>query len=244
MSGLFAIWRRELAGLFLTPLAWVLLCVSLLLNGYFFLGFLQDHGGDVDIALQWTYGGAWVFWSVIAFVPPLLTMRMISEESKSGMLEFLLTAPVSDAAVVLGKFLAATTVMAILWSSLLVYALAVQALGTSPDWSAVLGGFAGAIFASALFCGIGMLWSASVSVPLLAAFLAFVSNLVFLLLPFFRSMVPTWLQGVIVRIDVIGHFKGSFLLGVFDTARLVFFLAWTVFFLFLAVRVVEARRWR
>jgi gliding motility-associated transport system permease protein len=245
MKGLAAIYRRELAGLFLTPLAWVLLCIALLVNGWFFLAYVQEFQGDVDTALRFACGGSWVFWSQLVFLPPLLTMRMISEEARTGILEFLLTAPVSDAAVVVGKFLAATTVMAVLWLCLPAYALLVQALGTAPDWPAVLGGFLGTVLASALFCGIGVLWSAITGTPLLAAFLAFVSNLLFLLLPFFRPLThAAWLHAVMERVDVIGAFNRSFQLGVLDTARVVFFAAWAAFFVFLAVRVVETRRWR
>lgn len=245
MSGFVAVYRRELAGMFLTPLAWVLLFVALFLNGYLFLGYVETYGGDVDAALRLIYGASFLFWATVAFVPPLLTMRMISEEARSGMLEFLLTAPVTDAAVVTAKFLAATTVMAILWSCVLVYGFVVQSLGTAPDWSAVIGGYVGAILVSALFCGIGIVWSAAVSTPLLAAFLAFVSNLVFLLLPFSKNLTSSkFVHAAIDRVDVAKHFQNSFLLGIVDSARVVFFVAWTAFFVFMAVRAVETRRWR
>lgn len=245
MRGLVAIYRRELAGFFFTPLAWVLLFLALLVKGLFFVTFVEGLGGNVDIALSYSYGGSWTFWALAAFLPPLLTMRLISEESRSGVLEFLLTAPVTDAAIVTAKHLAATTVMAVLWSCLLVYALTIESLGTTPDWNAILGGYVGAILVSGLFCGVGVLWSAVFSTPLLAAFFAFLTNLLFLLIPYLGDRFSaTWLGGLIERFDVTGHFRHSFLLGIFDTARLVFFLGWTALFVFLAVRVLETRRWR
>lgn len=245
MSGLVAIYRRELAGLFVTPLAWALLCLALFVNGWLFLAYVQSTEGDVDASLRMAFGGSWIFWATLAFLPPLLTMRMLSEEARAGLLEFLLTAPVTDAAVVCGKFLAALTVMAILWCSMLVYAVAVQVLGTPPDWAVVIGGLLGMILTSALFCAIGIVWSAVTPTPLLAAFFAFVSSLTVLLLPFFRSLTHSrWVLDTIDRVDVIGHFQRSFLLGVLDTAPVAFLLVWTAFFVFLAVRLVEMRRWR
>jgi ABC-2 type transport system permease protein len=171
-------------------------------------------------------------------------MRMISEEARTGVLEFLLTAPVGDAAVVTGKFLAASAVMALLWSSGLVYAVVLASVGTPPDWGPVLGGFAGAVCVSCLFCSVGLLASASTGTPLLAAFLAFVVDLVWLLLPLARGATRLgWAHALIDRLDLVAHFQRSFLLGVFDSAHAVFYLAWTGFFVFLAVRRLEMRRW-
>jgi ABC-2 type transport system permease protein len=170
---------------------------------------------------------------------------MISEEARAGLLEFLLTAPVSDAAVVTGKFLAATTFMALLWSGVLLYGVFLAALGTPPDWGAVLGGWLGAVLCSGLFCGVGILTSAATQMPLLAAFLALVANLTWLLLPAIGSLTEAALVHRLVRtVDVIAHFQKSFLIGVLDTAQVAFFVAWAGLFVFLAVRVVETRRWR
>jgi ABC-2 type transport system permease protein len=245
VKGLVAIYRRELAGLFVTPLAWALLCLTVFVNGWVFRAYVQEYGGDVDVALRVAFGGSWIFWATLTFLPPLLTMRMLSEEARAGLLEFLLTAPVTDAAVVCGKFLAALTVMAVLWGSMVVYAITVHALGTPPDWAVVLGGLCGMILTSALFCAIGIAWSAVTPTPLLAAFFAFLSSVALLLLPFFRSLTHSrWVLATIDRVDVIGHFQRSFLLGVLDTAPVVFLVTWTGVVVFLAVRLVEMRRWR
>src|SRR4030095_12580156 len=89
-------------------------------------------------ALGFVLGGALPPWLLLVFLPPLLTMRMISEGSASGILEFLPTSPVSDAAVVLGKALAATTLLALMWASTFLFALLVQALGAQPDLGLLL----------------------------------------------------------------------------------------------------------
>jgi ABC-2 type transport system permease protein len=249
MAGTWTIYRRELAGLFLGPLAWVLLALALLVNGYFFAWwYLPAMQGDVGESLRLALGLSWPFWLLMVLLPPLITMRMISEESSSGMLEFLLTAPVRDGAVVLGKLLAATTLMAILWSSALVYALAVTGLGTPPDWGPVWTGVAGAALVSALFCALGLVASACTSTPILAAFLALVFEIVLLSVPLLAQQIGLprdhWLRQSLVSFDVIARFQGSFVVGVIDSHHLVFFGAWTAFLAFLATRLLEARRWR
>ncbi len=247
MSGVVTIYRRELAGLFLTPLGWALFFLALLMNGLYFTAYVQATGGQVDESLQLSLGNALTYWAVMILVPPLLTMRMISEESRSGMLEFLLTAPVSDAAVVGGKALAATTFLGILWSTNAVYALVLQALGGAPDWGQVATGILGSVLVSGLFCSLGLVASALTSTPLLAAFLAFVFNVGMLSLRFLDGVLqgiePQLRESLIRKVDVLLHFQSSFVRGALDTADVVFFLAWTAVFLFLATRLLEARRW-
>lgn len=244
MRGLWTIYRREMAGLFMAPLAWILLCLALLVNGKVFEWALQSAQGDVTGTMRFCLGGSMPFWWLSIVVPALLTMRMISEESRGGMLEFLLTAPVSDGAVVFGKFLAATSVMAVLWSSFLVYGLLMGYLGASPDWLPLLGGVFGATLTSALFCAIGILCSAATNTPMLALFFAIVFNATFYVLPLAVGMLESeLLQRIVKSVDIHRHFYQSFNLGVLDTGPLVFFVAWTSLFVFLAVRRVEMRRW-
>lgn len=244
MRGLVAIYRRELAGLFFGPLAWVLLALAFFLNGYLFILYLKTSGGDVDVSVRLALGDSWIFWALLILVPPLLSMRMISEESRSGILEFILTAPVSDAAVVVGKFLAATTFLGIMWSSVFVYALMLSSLGVAPDLGVLIGGFIGALLVSALFCAVGLFASCLTNTPVLAAFAAVLLNLGIVIAPLLSGLSDDPLvRRAIRRIDVLDHHKSSFLLGVFDTSYAVFFVAWTILVLFLTVRALETRRW-
>jgi ABC-type transport system involved in multi-copper enzyme maturation permease subunit len=86
MKGLVTIYRRELAGLFVAPLAWILLTISMWLTGWLFVTVLKQSGGDVNYANRFVAGQSMVFWALMIFLPPLLTMRMISEESRNGLL--------------------------------------------------------------------------------------------------------------------------------------------------------------
>lgn len=264
MRGAFVIYRRELAVLFFSPLAWILLFVSLLLNGYLFSAMFSNafNPGDVNASFEFVFGGNLLFWGLMWMLPPLLTMRLLAEEAASGTLEFLRTAPVSDAAVVGGKFLAGTTFMALLWSSAFLYAAAIQVLAIPPDWGRVTAIWVGAVLVSGLLVAIGLVTSSLTNTPLLAAFLSMMACLFWLTLPIlggwlldqmgvlladlFGSVeaVETWIVGGLDRMAVVKHFGNSYYHGVLDSSEVVFFLTWTAFFLFLTTRTLEARRWR
>jgi len=242
VRGLLPIWRRELAALFLGPLAWTLLFLALLFDGLWFVERLRAGAGDVDQALRVAQV---ITFYVSVFGAPLVTMRMISEESRGGLLEYLLTAPVDDAAVVTGKFLAAVSFFAILAGAIFLYALALAANGVAPDLGALAAGWLGLTLAAGLFCAIGLLASSATSTPIVAAFAAIVLDLGFVLAPQVAQLSPdSWPGRFAGRLDVTDHLSSSFLRGAVDSAHAAFFVAWTALFLFLAVRAVEARRWR
>lgn len=246
MRGLSAVYRRELSALFATPLAWILLAGTLFLNGFLMLLVLEEAGGDVSATIEITLGGSWIFWLLLATIPPILTMGMLAGEYRSGTMEFLLTAPVTDGAVVTGKFLAATTFMAALWSSYLIYGLTFTLLGTPPDWYPLVGAFIGAVLASGLFCGIGLLSSAAVTHPAPAVLLGLLANILLLVGPRFLDFSSTrgsMLEAVLELGDVMGHFHKSFNIGLLDTGPIVFYVTSTALSLFLAARLVESRRW-
>jgi ABC-2 type transport system permease protein len=241
MRGFVAIYRRELAGLFLGPLAWTLLCIALVLNGYLFLLYLRGSGGDVDLALRFSLGESFVFWALCVLFPPLLTMRMLSEEARSGLLEYLLTAPVSDFSVICGKFAAALSFMALLWGTTFLYAGVLAFQGAPIDWGVVAAGWLGAVLCSALFCGTGLWTSSLTATPGVAA----VAAVVIKLLPLFADLSGMPLLALASEsVDVPSHLRSAFLFGVVDTAYVAFFVAWTAFFLFLSTRALESRRWR
>lgn len=250
----WTILRREFAGLFLQPSSWVLLLLASLLQGWLFASvYLPNAGYDVHRAALATLGGGEVFWILVLVLPPLVTMRMISEEARSGVLEFLLTAPVPDAAVVLGKLLAATSFFALLWGASLVPLVVASAVGAPPDWPQVFLAYGGMLLVSALFCSVGLAASALCASPALAAFVAFLGNLLLVLTTVLLRLADAIPQSVVRRevveavvdtFDVVGRYQTSFRAGVLDSGHVVFFAAWIAAFLFLTVRLLEMRRWR
>lgn len=246
MTGFSAIYRRELSALFLMPLAWVLLCIALPLLATVFVSSLEGFGGDVVRAFEFFYENL-IYWGLMVFLAPLLTMRMISEEAKTGTLEYVLTAPVSDAAVVLAKLAAVTSFQALLWGSIFVFAAVTAATGTPVPWGTVFAGWVGSVLVSAYFSAVGLVASAATSTPLLAAMIALVANVVILALPYAGALarVPAdhAIHALLLDWNVIDRFGGSFGIGVIDTAHIVFFLALTALFAFVATRLVESKRW-
>ncbi len=261
MTGALVVARRELTGLFMAPFTWIVLLVVLLLNGLLFNVFLQSSAGNISATLENSMSGMG-FWVWMVFLPALLSMRLIAEESVNGTLEYLLTAPVGDLAVVVGKFLAATVFLGIVWTSSLVYAGTLDWVGGSPDWPAVIGTWVGTLLVSGLFVSIGMLASTFTATPLLAAFLSMVACVLWLVLPWIvmralsyvlpylaetgaeQTAIVDRVVGIVTSMDAIRHFQRSFQLGVLDTAEVIFFATWTGLFLFLTARSLEARRWR
>lgn len=261
MRGALVIARRELAGLFKAPFAWILLLVVLFLNGMVFRAVLVQTGGNVTAALDAVMAGRF-FWFWLLLLPPLLAMRLIAEETRTGTLEYLLTAPVGDASVVSGKFIAGLAYLAVIWSSSLVYAVALARAGGQPDWAAVIGTYVGTVLVSGVFVALGLLMGTLTGTPLLAAFLGVAACVVWMLLPYFGGrlaelVVPLVtdsadaalrlrgkVDALLANMDAVRHFQRSFQRGILDTAELVFFASWTAFFLFLAARSLEARRWR
>jgi ABC-2 type transport system permease protein len=138
--------------------------------------------------------------------------------------------------------------MALLWSSVPIAGLVLSAIGAPPDWAALAWTYLGALLVSSFFCAIGLALSAATNTPLLAAFFSFVVNLVVLTLPlaatYLGSAPGDKLRRWLSNFDVVLHYQGSFLRGLFDSSHVVFFVAWTGFFLFLATRFLETRRWR
>jgi ABC-2 type transport system permease protein len=145
----------------------------------------------------------------------------------------------------MGKFLAAATFLGVMWASIVVYALALARLGIAPDPGVLFGGWVGALLVSGLFCAIGLFASSLTSTPVLSAFAAVLCNLAIVISPTLARVADQrWLRNVIERIDVLDHHKNAFMLGVLDSSYVVFFVAWTGLFLFMTVRMLEARRWR
>jgi hypothetical protein len=128
-----------------------------------------------------------------------------------------------------------------------VHAGLVHALGAAPDWGVVFTSWFGVVLVSGLFSAIGLVASAMCGTPALAAFVAMLVNVVVVFLPFLGralSGLPARVLGwVVERIDVMAHFQNSFRTGAIDSSHVVFFLAWILALLFLAVRLVETRRW-
>lgn len=247
MSGLLATFDREIRAYFVSPLGWAVLTLVLLINGGVFwvlVSFLSDPRAPATATpLEYFFGQTIFFWLLLLFVAPVLTMRLLSEERKSGTIEVLMTAPVSAAQVVVGKYLAALAFYLVLWLPSLVYALILGAY-SEVDWGPVASGYLGVLGIGALFLAIGVFASAISRNQIVAALATFA----LLMVLFSFGLLEGLFQGEIVQralgyMNLWQHME-EFSKGIVDTRRLVYYASVTFFFLFLSARSLEARKWR
>lgn len=253
MRGLWATFLRELRAYFVSPLAYVVLFFFLVINGVVFsmiLSFLNDPRAAGGRPLDAFFGGTFFFWVILLFIGPVLTMRLLSEELRSGSIEVLMTAPISEGQVVAGKFLASLTFYVALWLPTLSYAFLIAwandgaEAGEALDWGPVAAGYLGIFLIGALFLSAGLFASALTKSQLLAAIITFA-----LLIGLFSASLLENLftnepiKKVLSHMSLLAHME-DFSKGIVDTRRLVYYVSGTLFFLFLTSRALEDKKWR
>ena len=245
MSGLWATFARELRAYFLSPLAYVVLFFVLVLQGAFFsliVYHLNDPASAAGRPFDVFFSG-FPFWMILLFVVPVVTMRLIAEERKTGSIEVLMTAPVTEGQVVAGKYLAALAFFAALWVPTLLYAVLLDLYGEI-DWWTLAAGYLGIVLIGGLFLSVGLVASTFARNQIVAAVVTFAVNLLVFFVAFLPGMVDRPLfQKVFEHTSVLDHMD-EFARGIVDTRRLVFYLSTTLFFLFVSARALEDRKWR
>lgn len=234
----WALTQRELQATFFSPIAYIVAAVFLVATGYLFMGYTLRPGEEASVRVL-LQNMAWM----LIFAVPLLTMRSLSEEYATGTIETLMTAPVTDVEVVMGKFVGALVFFAALLLATLVYVLLLSWYGAA-DMSVVAWGYIGMLLLGALYVSVGIFASALTRYQLLAALVG--AGLLGVFTLFVDALAE--IQGgawrtVLGYINILYRFE-DFTKGMFDTRGLVFFLSSTAFFLFLTVKVLESRRWR
>ena len=245
IGGAGAIFRRELRAYFLSPTAYVVLCFLLIANGIAFamiLSILNDPLAQPGRPLDFFFSGVF-YWIVVITAAPLLTMRLVAEERRSGTFEMLATAPVSEGQIVAGKYCAALVFYAFLWLPTLTYAVIV-AFHSELDWGSVAGGYLGVFLVGALFLAVGLFASALTANQIIAAVMSFAILLALFCVGFLEWFVNTpWLREAAGYLSMINHME-ELAKGIVDTRRPVFYVSTTLFVLFLTGRALEAGRGR
>jgi ABC-2 type transport system permease protein len=247
MRGLLATFDRELRAYFVSPLGWAVLTIVLLINGGVFwvlVSFLSDPRAPASATpMEYFFGQTIFFWLVMLFVAPVLTMRLLSEERKSGTIEVLMTAPISEGQVIAGKYLAALAYYLALWLPSLIYAVILAAY-SEVDWGPVASGYLGVLGIGALFLSIGVFASSISRNQIVAA----LSTFAMLMVLFSFGLLEGLFQGEVVK-QTLGYMNlwqhmEEFSKGIVDTRHLVYYVSVTLFFLFLSARSLEAKKWR
>jgi len=240
LNAIGVIAQRELSSLFYSPIAYVVGFIFLLLTGYYFVSETLIAGNEASMRFLFERMAG-----VLVFALPLLTMRSIADEFSSGAIETLMTAPVSDLSVVVGKFLGSLLfycglLLATLPHLLLLYTYAPELVG-----STVMTGYIGMILLGSMFAAIGIFASSCTRHQLLAAVIAMAILAVFTFVVDYGAEFArkAWQRDACAYLNVFGHFA-DFTKGILDSKSIIFFLSGTAFFLFLATKVMESRRWR
>lgn len=230
--------QRELGAYFLSPIAYALLVIFLVLTGWAFSGGTFHQGADASLR-----GLLELSPLILLCLIPFLTMRLISEEFRSGTIETLMTVPVSDVDVVLGKFLGAVAFFIVLLLGTVPYPIILSMYGPV-DPKLLLCHYVGLFLLGSLFISVGLFFSAWTKHQLIAGMLSVVVLAVMTYLTqAIAGHVEGWPKAVLQQLSVFSHF-GDFVRGLIDFNHVVFFVTMTALFLFLSVKVLEVRRWR
>ena len=235
MRATLAIARREIGSAFSSTSTYAIAIIALFVFGYFFAA---DLAGRRQADLQGFFRASWL----LIFLAPLLTMRLLAEEQKLGTIELLLTAPVRDLEVVMGKFLGALGVLALLFAPSFGYLLLVNAFGDPELWPIVTG-YVGFFLLMATCLALGLLTSSVTSSQVVAAFASFALLLTLWLSSIFSQLVPSGVGRFFSYLALPDHYD-EFVVGVLDGADVLYYLSLIAVALFLTTRFLEMRRWR
>ena len=255
MRNIMAIAAREMRAYFVSPLAYAIIGVFLLLTGYFFNRLVERFSSIcLQVSNNPTYlsqmnVNEWVmrpfFYTmavILVFMVPTITMRLIAEEKKTGTAELLLTAPISTLELVIGKFLGGISVLLAMVTLALLYPL-ILVLMAEPDLPPILIGFVGMVMMGGAFVAIGLLFSSITENQVIAVLTSFCTLLLLYVITVPAGWVGTSLGEMLSYLSLIEHLE-DFSKGVLDSTHIIYYLSVIGISLFLTQRVIESRRWR
>ncbi len=236
MNNVLTIFRREMRSYFNSPVAYIVITLFLLVSGYFFSStlFLANTAD-----LRGLFG---ISSFILMFFIPAVTMRLLAEERRSGTIEILVTLPVRDSEIVIGKFFAAFALTALSILLTFVAYITIASLGDA-DFGASLGGYLGLLLMSAVYIAIGV-FTSSLSMNQIVAFIVgFVIIFALFMLDKVLPFLPSALASSFEFLSIDYHFR-NISRGVIDTRDLVYYASMIWLFLYLAIKTTESRKWR
>lgn len=236
MTAAWPIAKREIRTYFNSPVAYIVVMVYMLLAGYLFFNTLfvekqAEMRGYFQLAPM-----------LFTFIVPAITMRLLAEEKGTGTLELLITMPVRDWEVVLGKFMGAVALLAALTGMTLFYAVTLTFIGPV-DKGPTYGGYLGLLLMGASYAAIGLMASALTKNQIVAFIVAFAISFALFLFGKITQIVPESIQPIVSFMGVDTHFE-AISRGVIDSRDLIYFLSIITVSLVVATVSLESRRWR
>jgi ABC-2 type transport system permease protein len=241
MKNILSVFNKENSTYFNTPIGYIFSSFFLLLISFlFFYGLGGNSFWDLKISSMEQY----FFWVPLLFIIfiPAITMRLWSEEEKSGTIEVLLTLPVNDYEIVIGKFLSAWGFLLVTLSGTFLVPITIRLLG-GLDFGLVFSGYVGTFLLGGAYISIGLLVSSFTSDQITA----FIITLLFCLITFLMGFEPIlqffggFLGGIIAFFSLSQHFR-SFSMGIFDPRDLLFFISFIKLMLILNVFIIRGKR--
>ncbi len=253
MTNVLAIVRKEWRGYFASPIGYVVIGMYALVFGLFYtvgLNFFvrqsmagpQMGGGPMNInqmLIRYVFMNSSV---VMVFVVPLITMRTYAEEKRLGTVELLMTSPLTDLQILLGKFLGAMSLYAAMLGITVIHIGLLFAYG-SPEWKPVVTGYLGLLLLGGCFVSVGLFFSSLTKNQIVAGMLTVVVLLLLWLLDWTGSFLGPTGERIVGFLSLTGHLE-DFLRGVIDTQHVIYYLSFITFGLFLTSKAVDSERWR
>lgn len=253
MTNILAIVRKEWKGYFASPIGYVVIGMYAIVFGYFYTVGLswfirqsmqgpQAGGGPLNINQQMV---RYVFLNstvIFLFVVPLITMRSYAEEKRSGTIELLMTSPITDFQIVMGKFLGAMSLYAAMLGITLVHMAVLFAYG-SPEWKPILSGYLGLLLLGGCFVSVGLFFSSLTKNQIVAGMFTFAVLLLLWVIDWVGNFSGPTVERITSFLSLTGHVE-DFLRGIVDSQHIVYYLSFMTFGLFLTAKAVDSERWR
>jgi ABC-2 type transport system permease protein len=253
MRNSLAIAQKELRSYFASPIAYVVIGFFALLYGFFYWVMMQYfmqtsmqmsvEAGTApvninEVMLRPLFQNAAV---IVLFVLPMVTMRTYAEEKRSGTIELLLTSPLTDVQIIVGKFLGALALYALMLAVTLIHVAILFYYG-NPEWKPIVAGYVGLLLLGGCFLALGLFVSSLTKNQIVAGIVTFALALLFWIISWVSSFA-TGLGEVANYLSIIDHFE-DFAKGVIDTTHFIYYLSFIAFGLYLTARSVDSERWR
>jgi len=256
MRNILAIANKELRSYFAGPIAYIAIGLWALLYGYFFIAILQFFVRQSMQMGQMGMGGPQSMnvnqqlirpllqnvTIMILFVMPMVTMRTYSEEKRSGTIELLLTSPLSDFQIIMGKFLGAMALYALMLAVTTIHIALLFVYGR-PELRPILTAYLGLFLLGGCFISLGLLISSLTRNQIVAGMLTFAIFLLLWIITWIGSFSGPAVDQLTQYLSIIDHLE-DFSKGVIDTKHLIYYVSFITFGLFLTAKSVDSERWR
>jgi ABC-2 type transport system permease protein len=253
IRNVLAIAGKELRSYFSSPMAYIVIGLFAVLFGFFFWLFLnlfvrqsaqmmQFGGGSVNINQQMIRYLLQNTTIIILFIMPMITMRTYSEEKRSGTIELLLTSPITDVQIILGKFLGALALYAAMLLVTLLYMALLFFFG-NPEWKPIAAGYLGLLLLGAAFIALGLFISSVTKNQIVAGVLTFATFLMLWVIGWPADQSGPTMRAILSNLSIVDHFD-DFSRGIIDSKHVIYYLTFITFGLFLTAKSVDVERWR